>query len=166
MFATSNPYSSSHNGPLTIANSEHSTSLPNTALPLPHLSQMEILLIDHEEALRDFLGQTLEAHGGNVTCAPDGRVAMQLYRRQTYDLVVTELLMPERDGLEVIMDLRKYAPQTPIIAMSNGGSAAWRDVLGVAQKLGARRTLLKPFTTRDLLAAITDIIDTPQPGRH
>lgn len=122
-------------------------------MPIPR-----ILIIDDEETVRESLRQTLERQGHTVTCAPNGRVAMNIYRKEDFDLVITELLMPERDGLEVIMDLRKQSPAVKIIAMSGGGKTGMYYMLSVAEKLGAKRSLTKPFTSNQILHTVSEVL--------
>ncbi|MEX1020482.1 MAG: response regulator [Litorilinea sp.] len=128
--------------------------------PVQRLSP-HILLIDNEEKLRESLRQELEQVGNCVTCAANGRIAMHLYRSQPFDLVITELIMPERDGLEVIMDLRKRMPDVKIIAISGGGQMGLHYMLSVAEKLGAQRALAKPFSSRQLLRAVQEVLALP-----
>lgn len=129
--------------------------------PKPCAKQPRILLIDNEEEVRELLRHELEDNGNQVTCAANGRIAMHLYRSQPFDLVITELLMPERDGLEVIMDLRKRAPNVKIIAISGGGQSGMYSMLSIAEKLGARRALIKPFSMRHLLSIVREVLDEP-----
>lgn len=147
-----------HNLPLHNLPLGMHTSPDNFANTGEHMTLPRILIIDDEEAVRETLRQALEHQGVAVTCAPNGRVAMNIYRKEYFDLVITELLMPERDGLEVIMDLRKQAPSVKIIAMSGGGQTGMYYMLAVAEKLGATRSLTKPFTPNQLLTAVREVL--------
>lgn len=125
----------------------------------PCASLPRILLVDNEEEMRERLRNELEHNGNQVTCAANGRIAMHLYRSQPFDLVITELLMPERDGLEIIMDLRKRAPNVKIIAISGGGQSGMYSMLSIAEKLGAQRALSKPFSMHQLLSIVREVLD-------
>ncbi|HVU34157.1 MAG TPA: response regulator [Opitutaceae bacterium] len=97
----------------------------------------------------------LQAEGHSVHCAPDGRALERLARAHRLDMVITDIVMPESDGLEVIMRLKRSQPTVRIIAMSGGGSVmAANDCLKIAQRLGADAVLTKPFNRAQLLAAV------------
>src|SRR4051812_40118264 len=110
-----------------------------------------ILVIDDDEALGAVLQRTLEHAGHVVRTAANGRAAAAMLRREVPDVVVTDLLMPEQDGMEVIMMMRTQHPEIPVIAMS-GGSEHAPLYLKIARKLGARRVLAKPFASDELFA--------------
>src|SRR3954471_4136928 len=99
-----------------------------------------ILLVDDDEPLRSLLRQTLEQGGYTVVEADTGRAAAEKLRVEIPDIVLTDLVMPEHEGLEFIMMLRKKHPEIPIVAMS-GGLARSSLYLDLAKKLGARRLL-------------------------
>jgi CheY-like chemotaxis protein len=114
-----------------------------------------ILIIDDDAALRALIREVLERAGYSVFETGDGRTALALVEEVTVDLVLTDLVMPERDGLEVIMTLRSRFPSLPVIAMS-GGLANTPLYLDIAKKLGARALLTKPFPPDQLLTAISE----------
>lgn len=116
-----------------------------------------ILIVDDNQALRAVLKQALEAAGHVAAQAGSGRAAIQLIRLQRPDLVLTDLMMPEQDGLEVIMMIQKEFPEIPVIAMS-GGTRNSSLYLDMAKKLGARQILAKPFMPDQLFAAIKDAL--------
>jgi DNA-binding NtrC family response regulator len=122
------------------------------------MNRSKILIIDDEQDMLERLRQELESNGNTVKCAPNARIGMNLYRSEPFDLVITELIMPERDGLEVIMDLRKLKPSVKIIAISGGGNTGMYHVLSMAEKLGAQRSLIKPFTPNQLLATVHEVL--------
>src|SRR6266576_3627079 len=103
-----------------------------------------ILVMDDDELLREALRVVLEGAGYEVLEASDGEVGLRLQREHAADLVVVDVFMPERDGLEVIKALRVESPQVKIIAVSGGGRTAQIEVLSVAAAFGAARTLVKP----------------------
>ncbi|PYP00977.1 MAG: response regulator [Gemmatimonadetes bacterium] len=116
-----------------------------------------ILVIDDDALLRSALRVVLEAAGYDVLEAADGEAGLRLHREHGADLVLVDIFMPERDGLEVIRALRAEAPQS-ILAMSGGGRTGQIEILKAATALGAARALRKPFEPRDLLAAIRDVL--------
>jgi len=113
-----------------------------------------ILIIDDEEQMRGMLRQMLERAGYEVIDAADGKEGMKLFRREPADLIITDLLMPEKEGLETIMELRREFPGTKIIAISGGGREGILDFLPAARKLGACATLAKPFERQEMLDAV------------
>jgi DNA-binding response OmpR family regulator len=117
-----------------------------------------ILVIDDDGLLRDAVRVTLQAAGYEVIEAADGEAALQLQRERGADLFLVDIFMPERDGLEVIRELRVRDPRAKIVAMSGGGRSGLIDVLGAAAAFGASRTLSKPFLPRDLLTAVRELL--------
>jgi len=114
--------------------------------------------MDDDELLRGALRVALEAAGYEVMDAADGNAGLRLQREQGADLVLVDIFMPGRDGLEVIRALRAEIPQPHIVAMSGGGRAGQIEVLSAAAALGAARTLLKPFEPRALLKVIRELL--------
>ena len=113
-----------------------------------------ILIIDDDASLRSILRSVLEKSGHTVFEASGGREGLVLWRRQQTDVVITDLYMPETDGIEVIHELRKCCSPPKIICMSGGGKS---EVFGwgkVALSLGANSVLHKPFDRPSFLAAI------------
>lgn len=96
------------------------------------------------------------SHAGHtVTCAPDGLEAGKLLNSQSFDLLITDVVMPERDGLEVIAAFKRVQPAGRILAISGGGQyMQGSDCLKIAKGLGAHAVVLKPFTWEQLLAGI------------
>ena len=114
----------------------------------------EILLVDDDAAFRAMVKKTLERAGYRVREAADGAIGLKLHRERASDLLLTDLVMPNTEGLELITTLRREAPGMRIIAMSGGGRGAAGDYLAFASLLGAAATLAKPFTQQQLLSAI------------
>ena len=114
-----------------------------------------ILLIDDDPELLDVLSHVLSQAGYQVATAADGRQASALYRSHTPDIVITDIYMPDRDGLEALMELRRDFPRVKVIAMSGGISN--QEMLQVASALGASRTLAKPFEPAELLSAVAQL---------
>jgi|SRR2546426_923959 len=115
-----------------------------------------ILVIEDHPAMRDVLEESLMAAGHEVRTAANGKEGVALFRAHPADLVITDLLMPEKEGLETIKDLRARAPALKIIAIS-GASPEWR-VLDMAKQLGAHKTLVKPFTPQEILGAVEALL--------
>jgi len=117
-----------------------------------------ILIIDDDNQLRGMLRQTLELAGYDVLDAPNGKEGIKLYRQDPADLVITDLIMPEKEGIETIMDLKRDFSDVKIIAISGGGRIDAEEYLHMAEKLGAQRTLTKPFELKELLEAVRELL--------
>lgn len=111
-----------------------------------------ILVIDDDPDIRDLLTVTLESAGHEVLLAPGGREGVQQYRARRTDLVITDLFMPDQEGLETIKQMRIEFPDVSIIAIS--GKPTGATMLTVAQRLGAKAVLQKPFLPGELLKAV------------
>ncbi len=129
-----------------------------------------ILIIDDEPQIRSMLTLMLERDGYEVVEAPDGVEGIKAYRQQPADLIITDLIMPNKDGIGMIIDLKKEFPDVKIIAMSGGGLNKPDGYLKGAKKLGASCTLTKPIDREEMLQAVRDILrdvpnqtDQPQP---
>jgi DNA-binding NtrC family response regulator len=125
-----------------------------------------ILVVDDDESSRWVLCQTLLSADHGVLGAGDGREALALCREQPVDLVVTDLVMPGKEGIGTILELPRLQPELKIIAMSAGGHIFWTDCLPFARGLGANRTLAKPFTAQEVIEAVTNLLVAKKPGRH
>jgi CheY-like chemotaxis protein len=115
---------------------------------------MRVLVIDDEAALRLTMRKMLEAAGHEVVEAENGRVGLEVFRRLPTDVVVTDIIMPQKEGIETIRDLRAIAPTVRIIAVSGGGRNQDMNFLRIARKLGANGTLAKPFRKEALIASV------------
>ncbi len=116
-----------------------------------------ILLIDDDEPFRNVLKVSLQQMGHDVIEAKDGCEGVALYAGGEFDVVVTDLIMPDKEGIETIMDLRKLNPAVKIIAMSGGGRVTSVDYLQIARQVGAKRILAKPFLYEDIKVAIEQL---------
>lgn len=121
-------------------------------------SPKRILVVDDEKPMRSILRQMLERAGYEVLDAPDGKSALCFFKEKPADLIITDLIMPGKEGLEMIMDLKKDFPKVKIIAMSGGGQQDPKDSLDMAIKLGADCTLCKPFDRDDLLMTVKELM--------
>jgi DNA-binding response OmpR family regulator len=117
----------------------------------------KILLIDDDDALRRVLSKALTHAGHTVIQAADGQQGIDVARATGVDLVVTDLVMPGREGVETILHLRREKPTLPIIAISGDGSNS-ELYLSIAAKIGAKRILQKPFTPSELLGLIDVVL--------
>ena len=111
-----------------------------------------ILVIDDQEPIRSLLRAALEGAGHEVLEASNGRLGLELYRERSADLVITDIVMPEMDGLEMILELTRNFLNVKVIAMSGGLESEGQ--LNVAKLLGARQTFQKPLDMEQLLSAV------------
>jgi DNA-binding NtrC family response regulator len=123
-----------------------------------------ILVVDDDEQVRTMLRMTLEAAGYEAEEAPDGKIAIRILRERPADLVITDLIMPEKEGIETIMDIRKEWPGAKIIAISGGGRLVASDFLWHAQRLGAARAFQKPIDRKKLLDAVRELVGEDVPS--
>jgi len=119
---------------------------------------MRILVIDDDEQMRVLLRQVMEWSGFTVDDAENGRKGMQIQRRQPADLVVTDLIMPEQEGLETISLLKKEFPAVKIVAISGGGRIGPEAYLPAARELGADLVFSKPFDVKEFVAAVRGLL--------
>ena len=117
-----------------------------------------ILIMDDEEAILGFLKQRLMGEGFNVLTASDGKEGMNLFNDNQVDLVITDIIMPDKDGFETIMELKNISPNIKIIAMSGGGHGKPKYYLDTARSSGAKYTIEKPFKTIELVEAVHELL--------
>jgi CheY-like chemotaxis protein len=117
-----------------------------------------VLVIDDEPQIRSMLRMMLERAGHEVEEAPDGIEGIRIYRNNPVDLIISDLIMPNKDGIGMIIDLKKEFPDVKIIAMSGGGLNKPEGYLEGAKKLGAQRTLTKPIDRDELLRTVNDTL--------
>ena len=118
-----------------------------------------ILIIDDEAQIRSMVRLILERAGYTVREAQDGIEGIRVFRETPADLIITDLIMPNKDGIGMIIELKKDFPALKIIAMSGGGLNRPEGYLRGAQKLGAACTLSKPLNRNDLLRAVRDTLN-------
>lgn len=119
-----------------------------------------LLIIDDDDTIRSLLGNFLSSAGHTVREAADGDEGLKLYRAQPADLVITDMVMPVKEGLGTIMELRREYPQARIVAMSGGLAHNAGLYLHMAERLGAVRIIRKPFTLELLEATIAEALAT------
>ncbi|MEO6004582.1 MAG: response regulator [Opitutus sp.] len=125
--------------------------------------ERSILVIDDNAQLREVLRDGLKKLGYVVITASDGAEAFQSIARNKFDIVITDLLMPQKDGIEVIGELKRIQPAARIIAMSGGGRGSRDHYLQTARGLGAHAILGKPFSMSELNAALA-AVSAPDPA--
>lgn len=116
------------------------------------------MIVEDDAALRELLRDSLEKRKYTVITAADGREALARFRPSVVDLVITDLLMPEEDGLMVIMKIREVKPATRVIAISGGGRAGPGSYLLMASKLGADHIMSKPFLPSELVQKVKELL--------
>ena len=117
-----------------------------------------ILVIDDDASVREVVSQMLRMEGHEVAIAENGREAIDLIGRRRFDLVITDLIMPEKEGIETISEIRRGDQDIPILAISGGGRLGPADYLETARYIGADATLAKPFARQELIATIESLL--------
>jgi DNA-binding NtrC family response regulator len=120
-----------------------------------------ILVIDDDASVRSAMTQTLVDAGYETSSASGGEEGVSIVGETPIDLVVTDIFMPDRDGVEIILELRRDYPDMGIVAVSGGGTLRMGNYLPAARKLGAQRTLEKPFSSEQLLSAVEEVPEGP-----
>jgi CheY-like chemotaxis protein len=117
-----------------------------------------LLIIDDEKLARITLRKILESAGHEITEASNGTEGVAMYRAHPADLVITDIIMPDKEGIETIIELRRDFPNARIIAISGGGRTRNLDFLKLAEQYGAKRILAKPFSQQELLGAVNAVL--------
>ena len=119
-----------------------------------------ILVIEDDEQVREVLRKMLEGAGYDVEDAPDGVEGVQTYKEDPADLVITDLIMPEKDGVETIRELQRDYPDVKVIAITGVRGSFSR--IPAADNLGAKRIFVKPFSSKEMLEAVEEVLsDSP-----
>jgi len=113
-----------------------------------------ILVIDDEPGIRNLLKEMLEISGYEVLLAANGSEGIAQFKTFQPDLIITDMVMPEKNGIEAIMELKKISPGSKIIAISGGGHIAAEKYLMLASALNVESTISKPFEPDQILAAV------------
>ncbi|HUF36754.1 MAG TPA: response regulator [Gemmatimonadales bacterium] len=121
--------------------------------------------MEDNRPLRNAMIRFLAGEGYAVAGAEDGAVGLRCWREQGADLVITDIEMPNKNGIEVVLELRAHAPGLPVIAISGGDRSVQLGLLGGALHIGAFGVLVKPFTLAELLDAVRDSLGRPHPAR-
>jgi CheY-like chemotaxis protein len=117
-----------------------------------------ILVIDDDPWIRKIFKQILETEGHSVDTAADGQEGIDNYRNFRADLVVTDMVMPVKDGLKTILELDKEFPGVKVIAISGGGVIEPDRYLALAESIGTKKTLTKPVRKDDLIEAVNEVL--------
>ena len=118
-----------------------------------------ILVIDDEKMVCDTLAMILQRGGHEAHCVERATLGMRVFRKDPFDMVITDIFLPDMDGLEVVRQLHSEFPDTPIIAMSGGGQVLQEDFLPAARRMGAAQVLHKPFNATDLLGMVSEVFE-------
>jgi len=117
-----------------------------------------ILIVDDDPTVLRMLTLVMQRDGHTVMQAEDGEIAMRLFSRQPADVIITDLLMPNKEGLELIAEAREIAPKVGIIAYSGGGKMQPHEYLEFARGMGANKVFTKPVPITDLSIAVTELL--------
>jgi len=117
-----------------------------------------ILVIDDEPYILLMLKKMLERVGHKVEMAVNGAEGLEIFRKNPTDLIITDIVMPEKEGLETIRELKKEFPKLKIIAISGGGRIDSKEYLASAKLFGADRIFRKPFKQKEILEAVKEIL--------
>lgn len=118
-----------------------------------------VLIIDDEESVLTLMSEILAQDGHDITVASTGAEGVKKYSADTIDIVITDLVMPEKSGLDLIMELRIINPKVKVIAISGGGGINGRfDYLPIAKLVGALKVIKKPFQVSEVKTAVSSLI--------
>jgi DNA-binding response OmpR family regulator len=121
-----------------------------------------VLVVDDNPDVRFTICQILESHGYDVDSAQDGNEALVLFDNQLPDLVITDIIMPEQEGLGLIRNILARRTDAKILAVSGGGRIGKTDYLMLARRMGASAILPKPFEVEELIDKVEDCLSTPK----
>ena len=122
-----------------------------------------ILVIDDDVQVRGAVRRILERAGHTVEDVGNGDAGLQAHRERPADLIITDIFMPERDGIETVRQLRRESPQVKIIVISGGDRTQTMDLRKDAELLGAARSLRKPFELSELVQAVGELLGESHP---
>ncbi len=125
------------------------------------MSTIKILVVEDEDLFADMVRRVLASMGHEAVHARNGKEAMKLFDPQTISLVLTDLIMPDMEGVELIVALRRIHPSVKVIAMTGGGCNRPEMYLPIAKRVGAMKTLAKPFSMEELQQAVTECLEAP-----
>lgn len=118
-----------------------------------------ILIIDDDYNMRETIQEILSGDNYDINLASDGKEGISLHKIRPYDLIITDIIMPDMDGIEVIIELKRNHPDTKIIAISGGGYYFADDYLETARALGADKVIEKPFENLDLIDTVHRLLN-------
>ena len=123
-----------------------------------------ILIIDDDHHILLMIKKMLERAGFEVDLASNGNEGLELFKRMPIDLVITDIIMPEKEGLETIREMKRLRSDLKIIAMSGGGKVSSDNYLNTAKIFGASKILTKPFSQKQMVSAVQDLIGDSSDG--
>ena len=118
----------------------------------------KILIIDDEPYILLMLKKMIEKIGHEVDLASNGREGMELFQKEQVDMVITDIIMPDKEGLEIILEMKKTHPDLKIIAISGGGRISPESYLECARHFGASRVFQKPFKQNEIVSAVKELM--------
>ncbi len=124
----------------------------------------KILVVDDEPAIRSMLGVVLAADDREFVEATNGTEAQEILETSVFDLVISDVIMPDCDGIELVMAIRRKLPNVPVIIMSGGGRVQASHYLKQATKLGAAKVFEKPFDTAELRTTVSTLLGEIEPA--
>jgi CheY-like chemotaxis protein len=119
--------------------------------------RLRLLIVEDHEPLRRLLVSCLEHAGYSVGWAANGDGVIERLQTESFDIVITDVIMPGKEGVQLMLELRELYPALKLIAMSGGGAMGAEIYLGIAKKLGVKAALRKPFSARTLLSTINQV---------
>ncbi len=119
----------------------------------------KILVIDDEPYILLMIKKMLEQNGHSVDLASNGKEGLELLENNLFDILITDIVMPEKEGLETILEVRQKYPGLKIIAISGGGRLDSNEYLEPARHFGAKKIIKKPFQKSELLSAVNDLLE-------
>lgn len=125
---------------------------------------IDVLVVDDDPLMRGLLAEWLSEAGYRVRQAESGATALQMLHNQPAGLLITDMDMPGRDGAQTLDEARRLLPGLPVIAISGGARDARQNWVATALKLGAAKTLAKPFERLDLLAVVEEVLPRDESG--
>lgn len=120
-----------------------------------------ILIIDDDKDMRTIINEILSLQGYVTSLASDGSEGVCLFKAGSFDLVITDIIMPGQEGIETIIEIKNFKSKIKIIAISGGGRINAEDHLSVASRVGADATLTKPFRSHELIEIVEKLIGSP-----
>jgi DNA-binding NtrC family response regulator len=124
-----------------------------------------ILIIDDDHHILLMIKKMLERAGFEVDLASNGNEGLELIKKVSVDLVITDIIMPEKEGLETIREMKRLCPDMKIIAMSGGGKVSADNYLNTAKIFGASKILAKPFSQKQMVSAVQDLMGESSDGK-
>lgn len=119
-----------------------------------------ILVIDDDEKIVELIKRWLEKGGYEIMTAANGAIGLEMQREAPADLIITDIFMPEKEGTQLLMEVREEFPDTKVIVMSGGGGSPHIDYLELSSLLGAVKVFQKPFEMKDLLETVNSLFES------